>query len=72
MKLIGTFLFIVSLFLFQNFYGYIVVTLFLVSVIRLSKVPFGFIVKGLKAIVILLLFTVFFNVFTRKSQLCRV
>lgn len=62
-KLIGTFLFIISLFLFQNFYGYIVVTLFLVSVIKLSKVPFGFIIKGLKAVIMLLLFTVFFNMF---------
>jgi energy-coupling factor transport system permease protein len=67
-KLIGTFLFIISLFLFQNFYGYIVVTLFLATVIRLSKVPFGFIVKGLKAIVILLLFTVFFNMFFSPGE----
>ncbi len=62
-KLIGTFLFIISLFIFQSFYGYIVVTIFLVSVIKLSKVPFRFIIKGLKAVVILLLFTVFFNMF---------
>jgi energy-coupling factor transport system permease protein len=67
-KLIGTFLFIISLFLFQNFYGYIVVTLFLVSVIKLSKVPFGFIIKGLKAVVILLLFTVFFNMFFTPGE----
>ena len=62
-KLIGTFLFIVSLFMFQSLYGYIVVTIFLVSVIKLSKVPFGYIVKGLRAVIILLLFTVFFNMF---------
>ncbi len=62
-KLIGTFLFIISLFIFQSFYGYVVVTIFLASVIKLSKVPFRFIVKGLKAVVILLLFTVFFNMF---------
>ena len=67
-KLIGTFLFIISLFLFQSLYGYIVVTIFLVSVIKLSKVPFRFIVKGLKAIVILLLFTVFFNMFFSPGE----
>jgi ABC-type cobalt transport system, permease component CbiQ and related transporters len=39
------------------------VAIFLTAVIKLSKVPFGFIVKGLKAIVILLLFTSFFNLF---------
>ncbi len=62
-KLIGTFLFIISLFIFQSFYGYVVVTIFLISVIKLSRVPFRFIIKGLKAVVILLLFTVFFNMF---------
>lgn len=62
-KLNGTLLFIVSIFLFDTFYGYIAVTLFLASIIKMSKVPFKFIVKGLKAIVIILLFTVFFNLF---------
>lgn len=62
-KLIGTFLFILSLFLFHSLYGYIVVTVFLAGIIKLSKVPFGYIVKGLKAVIILLLFTVVFNLF---------
>jgi energy-coupling factor transport system permease protein len=62
-KLAGTFLYIVSLFLFQEFYGYIAVVLFLLTVIKLSKVPIRFIVKGLKPVVVLLLFTVFFNLF---------
>lgn len=62
-KLIGTFAFIVSLFLFQTLYGYILVTAFLFAVIKLSKVPFRYIMKGLKAIIILLLFTVVFNMF---------
>ena len=35
----------------------------LAAVIRASKVPFSYIVKGLKAVVILLLFTVGFNLF---------
>ena len=39
--------------------------LFLVAMIVLSKVPFGFMVKGLKPIMVLLLITMFFNlVFT--------
>ncbi len=62
-KLIGTFLFIVSLFLFNSLYGYIVVTIFLVTIIKLSKVPFRFIAKGMKAIVVLMLFMMFFNLF---------
>ncbi len=62
-KLIGTFAFIVSLFLFHSLYGYLFVAVFLAGVIKLSKVPISFIVKGLKAVVILLLFTSFFNLF---------
>lgn len=62
-KLGGTLLYIISLFLFKNFLGYIVAALFLAIVIKLSKVPFKFMVKGMKAIVFLLLITVVFNLF---------
>lgn len=62
-KLLGTLLYIVSLFLFENYVGYAFALLFLIVIIRLSKVPIKFIVKGMKAIVFLLLITVMFNVF---------
>lgn len=62
-KLTGTFAFIISLFMFKTIYGYLFVALFLAIIIKLSKVPFGYIVKGLKAIVLLLLFTSVFNLF---------
>ena len=62
-KLGGTLLFIVSLFFFDNFYGYIVATLFLGMVIKLSKVPFKFMVRGMKSIILLLMVTVIFNLF---------
>ena len=66
-KLIGTFLYIISLFIFDSFWGFLLVGLFLYSIIKISKVPIKFIVKGLKAVVILLLFTVMFNLFLRYS-----
>ena len=62
-KLAGTLLYIVSLFLVKNLWGYLIAAFALAAVIRASKVPFGYIVKGLKAVVILLLFTVCFNLF---------
>ena len=62
-KLTGTLVYIVSLFLVKNLWGYLIAALALAAVIRTSKVPFGYIVKGLKAVVILLLFTVCFNLF---------
>ena len=62
-KLGGTVLFIISLFFFKNFAGYVIAALFLGLVIRLSKVPFKFMVKGMKTIVMLMLITVVFNLF---------
>lgn len=62
-KLIITFLYIISLFIYTNKYIYIGAVLFLALVISLSKVPFKYIVRGLKGVVILILFTVIFNLF---------
>ena len=62
-KLAGTLVFIISLFAFQSVAGYIVATIFLAAVIRTSKVPFGFMTKGLKSIIMLLMITVVFNLF---------
>ena len=62
-KLCGTLLYIVSLFLFQNFIGYLTAAIFLGIVIKLSKVPFKFMVKGMKTILFLLMITVVFNLF---------
>ena len=45
-KLGGTLLFIISLFFFKNYAGYVIAALFLGMVIRLSKVPFRFMVEG--------------------------
>lgn len=60
-KLAGTLIYVISLFLFQSFTGYIVATAFLVSVIYLSRVPVGFMFRGLKAVFVLLIFTAVLN-----------
>ena len=62
-KLGGTLLYIISLFFFKNIWGYVVAAAFLATVIKLSHVPFRFMVKGMKAILFLLLITVVFNLF---------
>ena len=54
-KLFGTMVFILSLFVANNIWGYLLGTIALAAVIVLTKVPVRFILKGLKAIVILLL-----------------
>ena len=66
-KLVSTLLYLISLFLFNSISGYLVATVFLIAVIRMSKVPFTFIVKGLKPIIMLLMITLIFNLFLTKS-----
>lgn len=67
-KLFGTLVFIVSLFLADGIGEYVLATLFLVMAIRLSKVPFKFMVRGLKAVVFLLLISVSFNLFLTDGE----
>ena len=67
-KLIGTFEFIVCLFLAGNVAGYAVAAIFLVSMIRLSHVPVKFMLKGMKAIAFLIVITVVFNTFMTPGE----
>ena len=62
-KLVTTMIFIVSLFVAKGVTGYAIATVFLITVIRMSKVPFRFMTKGLKAILMILMLTVVFNLF---------
>ena len=66
-KVVSTLLFLISLFLFLSIPGYIIATAFLVMVVRLSKVPFGYIVKGLKPIIMILMLTVLFQLFLTRG-----
>lgn len=62
-KIMCTLFYLISLFLFKNVWGYAAATLFLIVVIKISKVPFKHIVKGLKPVIMLLMITVIFNLF---------
>ena len=66
-KIVCTLLFLVSLFIQNSLLGYVIATIFLGCVIRLSRVPVKYIVKGLKPIVILLMFTVVMNLFLTRG-----
>ena len=67
-KLFGTLVFIVSLFISTNIWGYVLASIALAAVIRLTKVPFSFMVRGLKAIMVLLLISVSFNLFLTSGE----
>lgn len=67
-KFVGTMVFIISVFVFNTFPGYTVATIFLAAMIALSKVPVKFMFKGLKAIFVILMVTVVFNVFLTPGE----
>lgn len=62
-KLVGTLVYVISLFCFSSFVGYIPAIGFFVLVAVLSKVPFSFMVRGLKPILFMLVFTALLNLF---------
>ena len=67
-KLAGTVFFIISLFCFNKGWGYIAAAIFLFIVIKLSKVPFKFMIKGMRSILFLLMITVVFNLFLTPGE----
>lgn len=67
-KLAGTMVFIISIFLFRSPLGYVAASIFLGTMIVISKVPVKFIFKGLKAIFMILMITAVFNVFLTPGE----
>ncbi|AMJ40177.1 energy-coupling factor transporter transmembrane component T family protein [Anaerotignum propionicum] len=67
-KLTLTFLYIITLFMINSFAGYLFVILVLATVIQVSKVPIKFMLKGIKGIIIIILFTAFINLFMTKGE----
>ena len=67
-KLVTTICFIVSLFVVDNFIGYLIAGIFLAMVIKLSKVPLKYMLRGMKSIVFLLIIAVVFNLFLTPGE----
>ena len=67
-KLFGTMVFIISLFVADSIWAYLAATFFLAAAIKISHVPFRFMVRGLKAIIFLLLISVSFNLFLTQGE----
>lgn len=62
-KLIATFIFMISLFIINKFWPYLIVVASLIAVIGLSKIPVKFIMKGLKPLKWIIIFTFVINIF---------
>jgi len=68
-KLIATFALIIALFFINRFYPYILVVAFILAVIKLSKVPFSFVIKGLKPLYMIIGITFLINVFMTRGEI---
>lgn len=60
-KLLGTLIFVVTLFLHKSPLSYAMSLLFLIVIVAASTVPVSYIVRGLKAVMVILLFSVAIN-----------
>ena len=67
-KIIATLLFLIELFIVNDFIGFGIAAVVLGIVIAVSRVPLSFIVRGLKPILVLLLFTFALNIFMINGE----
>ncbi len=68
-KIIGTFIFMASLFIIKDFYPYVLVLSFLGILLKVSKIPFHYILKGLKPLLFILVFTLLINMFMTPGKI---
>lgn len=67
-KMIGTLVYIITLFIINTFLGFAFAGICLASVIKASKVPVRFILKGLKPIFFIIIFTFVLNMFMIRGE----
>ena len=67
-KLFGTLMFIITLFSFENIITFAMITFVMAVLIKVSHVPFGFMIRGLKGIIVLLIIAGLFNLFLTPGQ----
>ena len=68
-KIVGTVVYMVSLFCVNSFSAFALSILLLGTVIAVSKVPLRFIAKGLKPVLILIILTMLINLFLTPGEL---
>ena len=62
-KLFGTLVFIVMLFVVNNFIGFGLMALYLFVVVKMSRIPFRKVLKGVRGIIIILIISALLNIF---------
>ncbi|HHT19917.1 MAG TPA: energy-coupling factor transporter transmembrane protein EcfT [Tissierellia bacterium] len=66
-KLFATLVYIITIFVASTFVQYALITLFVFMLIRLSQVPFKFMVKGIKPILFVIIFAFLMNIFFTRG-----
>ena len=67
-KIMATILYIIALFVVQDFIGFAIAAAGLAAVIIASKVPLSFILRGLKPVFLIISFTLIINMFMIKGE----
>lgn len=67
-KLLWTFVFIISLFVFGNPFSYCLATALLAICVIITKIPFRYMIRGMKPIIALLLFTIVLDLFLTSGH----
>lgn len=60
-------IYVISLFLLDSFWGYLIMTLFTLTVILTSRLPFKLMLRGLKPLYFILAFTLLLHIFFTKG-----
>lgn len=68
-KLLGVVVYIAALFIINNIWGFVFLAGTLAILIHLSKVPFRHMFKGLRAMAVLIIFAVIFNIFSGTGEI---
>ena len=67
-KIFAVFAYLISLFFIKSFAGFGIAALFLFICVKISKVPFSFVTKGFKPIIMILMLTVIVNVLSGSGE----
>lgn len=69
LKIVLTLVYIVSIFLIQNFWGFLVLAVLTLLLCAVSKIPVSFLLKGLKPLLILMSITALLNLFMTDGRI---
>ena len=68
-KILLTFLFIILIFLIKSLYGFVLLGIITVLLSKIAKIPIKFLIKGLKPLVIIMVFTSVLNLFLTEGEI---